>query len=757
MKEVDNHNSELSLDDFRLAVAPLIEYLQQSNKSTGSDTISSDKVKNEYSRKSPLVISDVVDVNGSQYVDLVQEGGGVHGIALAGYTYVLEKMGVAFMKMAGTSAGAINTLLLSAVSTQAEIIKMQKCIDVNDMSKMDKWNTALQFRPHSVRVEDYYETRSEKLLEYLSKKKLSDLVDGHIRWRTLLLNLFQNTVNVKSISDYLNRMKIYVLIALTSIILLIIAASGLIFVCCNNWIQTTLQWTTAISIAIIFLTVSFLIGQFVLGRLLYKHAERFGINPGKDFEDWLEIILAENGIKTVSHLKSKLQLERECLRPKYAPINTVDKNPDINNSDEKHEKLYVQESRHLLNKIDIIKSGLGKLIDKDRLKEMSYVEVEEAKELHAETIDKLINISKKIVPEQEDRIHLAAYLLPVFQRVIAQDFLLDEFLKENLRMQNYHSSNASTEEETKNAFDKELAIVSSDITNGIKVEFPAMHKMYWGEDFSISPARYVRASMSVHFFFKPFQVNYMRSQKEVIEKEWRNLLNINKRLEEKDTAALMVDGGMLSNFPVNIFYNASSPVPVKPTVGVKLEFEDDATARTIDSMGKLVGAMISTMRYFYDRDFISKHNIFKKTVRSIDTGAINWLNFNLTDEDKIELFFRGALTAAIFLVKNNDLQQRAKDMQYLVSCGTAVTYRGKKLCIYPDISSCDFKTEDYSSEDVSFNWETFKLDRILFIGEAITTKNRLKRKASFGIIPDKKSDMAEPSPDKKSKNTDNEK
>lgn len=749
MKEVDNQNSALSLDDFRLAVSPLIEYLQQSNKSPSTKTDSM------YSRKSPLVISDVVDVNGSQYVDLVQEGGGVHGIALAGYTYVLEKMGVAFMKMAGTSAGAINTLLLSAVSTQAEIIQMQKCIDLNDMSKMDKWNTALQFRPHSVRAEDYYETRSEKLLEYLSKKKLSDLVDGHIRWRTLLLNLFQNTVNVKSISDYLNRMKIYVLIALIAIILLIIAASGLIFVCCDNWIQTTLQWTTAISIAIIFFTVSFLIGQFVLGRLLYKHAERFGINPGKDFEDWLEIILAENGIKTVSHLKSKLQLERECLQPKYAPFKTIDKNQDVTKSEQPDEKLYPQESRKLLEKIDHIKSSLGKPIDDDRLTKMSKVEVEEAKEVHGEIIDKLINIAKKIGPEQEDRMHLAAYLLPVFQTVISENYLLDEFLKNRIRSQNLIS--ASADEEIKNSFDKELAIVSSDITNGIKVEFPAMHKMYWGEDFSISPARYVRASMSVHFFFKPFQVNYMRSQKEVIEKEWRNLLNINKRLEEKDTAALMVDGGMLSNFPVNIFYNPFSPVPVKPTVGVKLEFDDDATSRTIDSMGKLVGAMISTMRYFYDRDFISKHNIFKKTVRSIDTGAINWLNFNLSDEDKIELFFRGALTAAIFLVKNNDLQQRAKDMQYLVSCGTAVNYRGKKLCIYPDASSCDFKTEDYSSEDVSFNWETFKLDRILFIGEAITTRNRLKRKASFGIIPDKTSDMAADAKDIKSENTDIEK
>ncbi len=75
---------------------------------------------NEKFKNKPLCVSDVRDKFGKQYVDLVQEGGGVHGVALAGYTYILEKMGVGFMKMAGTSAGSINTLLLNAVYTKSE-------------------------------------------------------------------------------------------------------------------------------------------------------------------------------------------------------------------------------------------------------------------------------------------------------------------------------------------------------------------------------------------------------------------------------------------------------------------------------------------------------------------------------------------------------------------------------------------------------------------------------------------------------------
>lgn len=45
--------------------------------------------------------SDIVDAAGKQYVDLVQEGGGVLGIALVGYVYVLEKMGIRFFKPRG--------------------------------------------------------------------------------------------------------------------------------------------------------------------------------------------------------------------------------------------------------------------------------------------------------------------------------------------------------------------------------------------------------------------------------------------------------------------------------------------------------------------------------------------------------------------------------------------------------------------------------------------------------------------------------
>ncbi|MGH7505457.1 MAG: patatin-like phospholipase family protein, partial [Longimicrobiales bacterium] len=62
--------------------------------------------------------SDILDAEGHQYVDLVLEGGGMLGIALVGYTYVLEQAGIRFLRLGGTSAGAINALLLAALESR---------------------------------------------------------------------------------------------------------------------------------------------------------------------------------------------------------------------------------------------------------------------------------------------------------------------------------------------------------------------------------------------------------------------------------------------------------------------------------------------------------------------------------------------------------------------------------------------------------------------------------------------------------------
>src|SRR5215210_6412017 len=81
--------------------------------------------------------SDVVDDEGNQYVDLVMEGGGVLGVALVGYTYVLEEMGIRFLRVGGTSAGSINAVLVAGLGTPQER-KSEKII--KELANVDFWN-----------------------------------------------------------------------------------------------------------------------------------------------------------------------------------------------------------------------------------------------------------------------------------------------------------------------------------------------------------------------------------------------------------------------------------------------------------------------------------------------------------------------------------------------------------------------------------------------------------------------------------------
>ncbi|MEM9987206.1 MAG: patatin-like phospholipase family protein, partial [Bacteroidota bacterium] len=92
------------------------------------------------------------------YVDLVQEGGGVLGVALAGYTYVMEQAGIRFLKLAGTSAGAINTLLLASAGKPSE-------------------------------------ARSEKVIEQMANLDISSLIDGDQDVQNLVKTISKEDAN----------------------------------------------------------------------------------------------------------------------------------------------------------------------------------------------------------------------------------------------------------------------------------------------------------------------------------------------------------------------------------------------------------------------------------------------------------------------------------------------------------------------------------------------------------------------------------
>ena len=110
--------------------------------------------------------------------------------------------------------------------------------------------------------------------------------------------------------------------------------------------------------------------------------------------------------------------------------------------------------------------------------------------------------------------------------------------------------------------------------------------------------------------------------------------------------AVFFDGGLLSNFPIYVFH--VDGIPRTPTLGAKLGTPRPKPNRISNPLN-ISGAALKSIRKVLDYDFITKNPDYKKLIKSIDTGEHHWLNFNLSKDDKIDLFKRGAEAASEFL------------------------------------------------------------------------------------------------------------
>lgn len=379
------------------------------------------------------VYSDIVDIAGNQYVDLVQEGGGVLGIALLGYTYMMEQAGIRFFSLAGSSAGAINSMMMAGLGRVGEAVSL-------------------------------------KTLEMLSSKNLQEIVDGDKRLWKLLQRFLDN----------------------------------------KSWKYPLIAWN--------------------IRRIRKAIMIDLGLNPGNDFLNWIDKVLQENGIRSLAELE-----------------------------------------KHRLEMPELIHRITGRQIKREA----------------------------------------------------------------------------------------GLKIIASDITSKSKITFPEMAELYWEKPGAVSPSLFVRASMSIPFFFKPMVVNNIPNAGTIEDPDlpreqtrWRKHTGYRGIIPQ---TVHFVDGGMLSNFPINVFHR--SGVPAKPTFGARLSTWR-IIAQEVKSIGNYCGALISTMRQLHDYDFILKNADYKQLICSIDCDAqldangnrmFNVLDFDMPAETQAKLFRLGAAKAVEFL------------------------------------------------------------------------------------------------------------
>jgi NTE family protein len=112
--------------------------------------------------------------------------------------------------------------------------------------------------------------------------------------------------------------------------------------------------------------------------------------------------------------------------------------------------------------------------------------------------------------------------------------------------------------------------------------------------------------------------------------------------------AWLVDGGMLSNFPVEVFDRRDGEEPRWPTFGIKLSAKGTEPVNRVTGLLSLGKAMITTMTGFHDRMYVDDPAVQARTI-FVDTGTVSAIDFGLQRDQAEELYERGRRAATDFL------------------------------------------------------------------------------------------------------------
>ena len=177
-----------------------------------------------------------------------------------------------------------------------------------------------------------------------------------------------------------------------------------------------------------------------------------------------------------------------------------------------------------------------------------------------------------------------------------------------------------------------LVVMVSDVTRARLVRLPWDYPQY-GLDPDAQPvADAVRASMSIPFFYEPLRFKSLDA-------------------EGKEEISYMVDGGMLSNFPIEVFDRTDGKPPRWPTFGIKLSAKPDAAQREkydVHGTFSLARAMLGTMTSFHDQIHIDDPAALARTM-FVDTFGVRATAFDIDRSLQDTLYRSGPRTAKKFL------------------------------------------------------------------------------------------------------------
>lgn len=207
----------------------------------------------------------------------------------------------------------------------------------------------------------------------------------------------------------------------------------------------------------------------------------------------------------------------------------------------------------------------------------------------------------------------------------------------------------------------DVTMIACDITTEMKVEFPRMSMLYGRADDTTNPAEFVRASMSIPIFFESQCFENIDKNNPAVIKAWEDI----SYMDEIPGKACFVDGGIISNFPISVFHKPNIRTPRLPVFGVRLAEGNEETDKNVFAgIGSYAGAIFSTIRFNYDKEFLSKNNFYLKYVAPVDVKGFNWLNFAMKRDEQKMLFLQGVKAANEFL-KNFDWEVYKRERENL--------------------------------------------------------------------------------------------
>lgn len=211
---------------------------------------------------------------------------------------------------------------------------------------------------------------------------------------------------------------------------------------------------------------------------------------------------------------------------------------------------------------------------------------------------------------------------------------------------------------------------------GVKFVLPSDLCALKNKYFNESPAILVRMSMSIPLFFEPRQCDI---QKEgwikLIDSIFDNTMHAKtKESLAEATSVAFIDGGLLSNFPIDAFrdeafgknrglqinHRSAPTLASFPTLGSTLvsskPFDSGGRAGGIKALMSHAAAVVDGMRHVRDRDAIrtsrttaAASKISTLHICPVDVGDHNWLNFQLSETDMADLYLRGIRSAKDFI------------------------------------------------------------------------------------------------------------